>query len=101
MNPGGTNERFAREKFPAATLIVHTDNRTVFDEIRAGRADVMVTDAVEGQLQQRAGQGLCVAQVRAAWAPASKAVMIPAGTVVKRDVGCGVRTAGWGQSLST
>jgi endo-1,4-beta-xylanase len=86
VNPGGTNERFARERFPAARLTVHADNRTVFEEIRAGRADVMVTDAVEGRLQQRAQQGLCVAPVRAAWAPASKAVLIPAGAVLKRDV---------------
>ncbi len=86
VNPGGTNERFSREQFPAATLVVHADNRTVFDEIRAGRADVMVTDEVEGRLQQRALQGLCVARVRAVWAPASKAVLIPAGQVAKPAV---------------
>jgi chorismate mutase-like protein len=86
VNPGGTNERFARAQFPAATLVVHADNRTVFDEIRAGRADVMVTDGVEGRLQQRSQQGLCVARVRAAWAPASKAVLIPPGLVAKADV---------------
>jgi cyclohexadienyl dehydratase len=66
-NAGGTNERFARAQFPSATLTVHPDNRTVFDEIRAGRADVMVTDSVEGRLQQRAAERLCVAPVRAEW----------------------------------
>jgi chorismate mutase-like protein len=86
VNAGGTNERFAREQFPAATLTVHADNRTVFEEIRAGRADLMVTDSVEGRLQQRAQQGLCVAPVRAEWAPASKAILIAAGAVTKREV---------------
>jgi chorismate mutase-like protein len=86
VNAGGTNERFAREEFPAASLVVHADNRTVFEEIRAGRADVMVTDSVEGRLQQRAQLGLCVAKVRAKWAPASKAVLIAAGIVTRKDV---------------
>jgi endo-1,4-beta-xylanase len=81
VNPGGTNERFAREQFPAAALVVHTDNRTVFEEIRAGRADVMVTDSVEGRLQQRAQTGLCVASVRETWAPASKAVWVVSATL--------------------
>jgi chorismate mutase-like protein len=86
VNVGGTNERFAREYFPAATLTIHADNRTVFGEIRAGRADVMVTDSVEGRLQQRASQGLCVAPLRAQWAPASKGILIAVGAVTKREV---------------
>lgn len=53
VNPGGTNERFVREKIKRAKLIVHPDNRTIFDEIIAGRADVMITDGVEVRLQER------------------------------------------------
>jgi cyclohexadienyl dehydratase len=53
VNPGGTNERFAREHLKRATLLVHPDNRTIFDELIAGRADVMITDGVEVQLQER------------------------------------------------
>jgi chorismate mutase-like protein len=75
-NPGGTNEQFARAQFPAASLTIHPDNRTVFDEIVARRADVMVTDAVEAQLQAGAGKGLCQASTSARWAPAHKAVML-------------------------
>ncbi|MEO6078741.1 MAG: gamma subclass chorismate mutase AroQ [Steroidobacteraceae bacterium] len=94
VNAGGTNERFARENFPAATLIVHGDNRTVFDEIRADRADVMVTDAVEGRLQQRAQQGLCVAAVRTVWAPAEKAMMIQRESLQKDVVDAGLARLG-------
>ncbi len=47
VNPGASNEQFARANFPKATLIVHADNPTVPDEILAGRADVFVTDGIE------------------------------------------------------
>ncbi len=47
VNPGATNEEFARAHFPHAQLTVHADNATVFDEIVAHRADVMVTDGIE------------------------------------------------------
>jgi chorismate mutase-like protein len=94
VNPGGTNERFARQQFPVAALVVHADNRSVFDEIRAGRADVMVTDAVEGRLQQRAGNGLCVAKVRANWAPASKAVLIASAAPGKPAIDAALRQLG-------
>ncbi len=53
VNPGGTNERFVREHITRATITVHPDNRTIFDEIVAGRADLMITDGVEVRLQTR------------------------------------------------
>ena len=52
VNPGGTNESFAREHFPRANILLNEENLTVFEKIVAGTADVMVTDAVEASVQE-------------------------------------------------
>ena len=59
VNPGGTNERFARANVKQAEIVVFPSNATIFDELVAGRADVMMTDAVETRLQQRLHPELC------------------------------------------
>jgi cyclohexadienyl dehydratase len=59
VNKGGTNESVARAMFPTATLIVYPDNIGVFNEIIAGRADVMVTDDTEADLKIHQYPQLC------------------------------------------
>jgi cyclohexadienyl dehydratase len=75
-NGGGTNEAFARETLHSAALRVHTDNRTVFDEIVAERADVMFTDDTEVALAAHRHPELCrlLAEL---YAPADKAILMP------------------------
>jgi cyclohexadienyl dehydratase len=64
VNPGASNEAFARTKLAAAQVTVHGDNVTIFDEIAAGRADAMVTDGVEVDHQSAVHPGvLCPAKV--------------------------------------
>jgi len=58
-NPGGSNERFAKANFKIATLTIHPENLTIFDEILAKRADVFVTEAAEALTQQKLKPGLC------------------------------------------
>jgi cyclohexadienyl dehydratase len=58
-NPGGSNERFARANFKTATITVHAENLTIFDELLAKRADVFVTEAAEALTQQKLKPELC------------------------------------------
>jgi len=53
VNPGGTNEIFAKSNFPNATIIENEDNISIFEKIIDGTADVMVTDAIETLVQQQ------------------------------------------------
>jgi cyclohexadienyl dehydratase len=59
VNPGGTNERFVDTHVHRARKILHPDNRTVFRELVAGRADVMITDRIEVELQSARHEALC------------------------------------------
>jgi ABC-type amino acid transport substrate-binding protein len=79
VNPGGTNERFAREKIQRATIILHPDNRTIFHEIVAGRADVMITDGIEVRLQTRRHPELA-ATMAEPFTRAGKAIILPLGS---------------------
>lgn len=77
VNPGASNEQFAHEHFPHAKLTVHRDNATVFDEIVAKRADVMVTDGIEVDHQALLHPELCPADVPAPFTRLEKAYWIP------------------------
>ena len=46
-NPGGLNEKFARENLPDATLIIHNVNQEIPGLIAVGEADVMITEVME------------------------------------------------------
>ena len=46
-NPGGTNEKFALENLPDATLIIHDVNQEIPGLVASGEADVMITEVVE------------------------------------------------------
>ena len=61
VNPGGTNERFARAHIKNAEIAVYPDNVTIFDEIANGRADVMMTDSSETRFQQKLHPGVLCA----------------------------------------
>ncbi|QDQ85819.1 transporter substrate-binding domain-containing protein [Paraburkholderia megapolitana] len=82
VNPGGTNERFAKQYFPHATLTVYPDNVTIFKQILAGKADVMVTDASETLLQQKLNPGLCSVHPDKPFQYGEKAWLVPRGDVV-------------------
>ena len=47
INPGGTNEKFARANLPNAKLIIHDENADIPRRIAEGQADIMITETVE------------------------------------------------------
>jgi cyclohexadienyl dehydratase len=61
VNPGGTNERFARANIKNAEIQIHSDNVTIFDEIAKGNADLMMTDSSETRYQQKLHSGVLCA----------------------------------------
>jgi cyclohexadienyl dehydratase len=60
-NPGGTNEKFDRANFKSAAIVVFADNTKIFDELAAGKADLMITDASETRYQQKMHPGVLCA----------------------------------------
>ncbi len=77
VNPGGTNERYARVHAPHAQLIVYPDNVTIFAQLAAGAADVMMTDAIEARLQQRLHPSLCAVHPEVPFDVSEKAILLP------------------------
>jgi cyclohexadienyl dehydratase len=60
VNPGGTNEQFARRILKHASISLHQDNRTIFDELTSQNADVMFTDYIEARLKTKQIPDLCL-----------------------------------------
>ena len=59
VNPGGTNERFDRAHLQKATIIQWSNNSTIFDAlVEGGKADLMITDAVETRVQAKLHPGI-------------------------------------------
>ena len=85
-NTGGTNERFAREKLPSATITIWPDNTTIFDQLRAGAADVMITDAVEAQYQATQHPDLAAVNPDQPFTADRKAYLLPSGSPLTGQV---------------
>ncbi|WP_018608295.1 transporter substrate-binding domain-containing protein [Uliginosibacterium gangwonense] len=85
VNPGGTNERFARARLKRAPITVFPDNVTIFEQILQNNADVMMTDAIETQLQQKQHPGLCAVHPDKPFTVSEKAYMLPRGDMVFKE----------------
>src|SRR5437773_2564687 len=77
----------ARWRRTKAKLQVHQDNASVFDELIAGRADVMITDAVEARLQAALHPGvLCAAHPERPFDHADKALLLPRDEAFREEI---------------
>ncbi|WP_284070949.1 transporter substrate-binding domain-containing protein [Pseudomonas aeruginosa] len=86
VNPGGTNEKFARVNLKKARILVHPDNVTIFQQIVDGKADLMMTDAIEARLQSRLHPELCAVHPQQPFDFAEKAYLLPRDEAFKRYV---------------
>lgn len=77
VNPGGTNEKFARANIRTATILLHKDNASIFEEIVAGRADLMITDAIETRIMQKQHPELCAIHPDEPFTQSEKAYLLP------------------------
>ena len=82
VNPGGTNEQFARSTLKQATIVEHPDNNTIFEQIIAGNADLMMTDAAETKWQAKQHPELCAVHPDQPFTFSEKAYLLPRGDVV-------------------
>jgi cyclohexadienyl dehydratase len=96
-NPGGTNEKFARANLKQAKIVIFPDNTKIFDEVAAGRADLMMTDASETRYQEKLHPGvLCAIHPDEPFNFAEKAYW------VQRDIGLKAFVDQWlHQSIET
>ncbi|WP_396278406.1 transporter substrate-binding domain-containing protein [Glutamicibacter creatinolyticus] len=76
---GGTNEKFADEHYLEGEIIRFEDNNAIFDEIIAGRADVMTTDASETRWVAHEKPELCAVHPDKPFNFSQKAYMLPRG----------------------
>lgn len=76
---GGTNEDFARQHYPRAKIVVWGDNNTIFDQIVAGKADVMTTDASETVWVAKTHPKLCAVHPKKPFNFSQKAYLLPRG----------------------
>ena len=78
MPEGGTNQEFAKKNYPKGTLKTH-DNKTIFDEIVKGNADVMTTDRAEVLYIDEKYPELCATNPDRPFDQFDKAFMLPKG----------------------
>jgi hypothetical protein len=62
----------------AASIIVFADNTRIFDELVAGHADLMITDATETRLQHKLHPELCGVHPDHPFDFGEKAYLLPA-----------------------
>lgn len=95
VNPGGTNASYDHATLKRATIVEYPDNNTIFDQLLANRADLMLTDANETRYQatQHPGQ-LCAVNPDHPFTSSPKAYLLPHGdTAFQRGVNQWLKTA--------
>ena len=78
-NPGGLNEKFARENLPLATLIIHSPNDEIPGLIASGQADVMITEILEAGYYVKKDSRLAAPLIHSPFTHGELGVLMPKG----------------------
>ena len=78
-NPGGLNEKFARENLPLSTLIIHSPNDEIPGLIADGQADVMITEILEAGYYVRKDSRLAAPLIHSPFNHGELGVLMPKG----------------------
>lgn len=79
INPGGTNEKFARANLTKAKLIVHNENADIPRQIAEGKADIMITETVEAAQYIRKDSRLAAPLINASFTRHSCGILMEKG----------------------
>lgn len=85
VNPGGLNEKFARENLPDATLIVHDVNQEIPGLVAAGEADIMITEIMEAGYYINQDERLAAPLIREPFTSGQLGVLMPKGSEALLD----------------
>jgi cyclohexadienyl dehydratase len=86
VNPGGTNEKYDRANLRAADIVMFPNNAAIFDELVAGHAELMITDAIEARLQATLHKELCAVHPDQPFDFGEIAYLLPRDMVLKQWV---------------
>lgn len=106
VNPGGTNDAFAKEHLTKANVTVFKDNTKIFAQIADDKADAMVTDGVEVDHQAFLHPGvLCAAEVTAPFTHGELGYLLQKDPDLKKAVNevvtADIASGDWEQTLTT
>ena len=79
-NPGGLNEKFARENLPDATLIIHDVNQEIPGLVASGEADVMITEIMEAGYYTGQDERLAAPLIHEPFTNGELGVLMPKGS---------------------
>ncbi|MBV1881857.1 MAG: gamma subclass chorismate mutase AroQ [Pseudomonadales bacterium] len=86
VNPGGTNEKYLQQNIHNAQRLLHSDNRTIFQQILNNKADVMITDDIEVRLQHTLHPQLCATMPGKLLTHSEKGFLLPQDIALKEYV---------------
>ncbi|TID06417.1 Cyclohexadienyl dehydratase [Colletotrichum higginsianum] len=105
VNPGGTNEAFDRVNIKTATIVLVDDKNAVYQAILDGKADAVISDLIEVQLQVKMHEGeICLTQLDVPFNFEELGYAIPRDIVWKQFVDSWVNvqlgSGAWNQTLN-